>query len=403
MAGQTGVREYLIVTLAYWAFTLTDGAIRMLVVLYFHELGYDALAIASLFLFYEFFGVLTNLFGGWLGARLGINSAMYLGMVIQIAALLMLTVDTTWLTIPYVMLAQALSGIAKDLNKMGAKSSLKLLLPEGANTRLFKWVALLTGSKNTLKGAGFFLGGLLLALVGFRDALYILAGGLAIALITTVITLPGGLGRTHTKTTFTQIFSKSAEINWLSAARLFLFGARDVWFVVGLPVFLSAQLLWSHTQVGSFFALWVIGYGIVQAFAPRLVRHSHADAGPDGATASLWAFALLLTVAGLSLYLWQFETVETGLIIGLGLFAVVFAVNSSVHSYLILAYARREQVSLDVGFYYMSNAMGRLLGTVLSGWGYQTGGLLGCLLLSFLFIALSGLFSLKLPRMRALR
>jgi MFS family permease len=394
----SGIREYLIVTLAYWAFTLTDGAIRMLVVLHFHELGYSAFAIASLFLFYEFFGVVTNLLGGWIGARLGINTAMYLGMSIQVAALMMLTVEPAWLTVAYVMLAQALSGIAKDLNKMGAKSSLKLLVPEGEGSQLFKWVAILTGSKNALKGVGFFLGGLLLSLYGFQGALYVLSAALFLVLILTLLMLPGGMGKVKGKVKITQLLSKSRDVNWLSAARLFLFGSRDVWFVVGLPVYLSDQVGWSFTLVGSFFALWVIGYGMVQAMAPRLVRRSHHQAGPDGGTASLWSMLLLLTVGGLSLYVWQTEAAATGLVIGLSLFAMVFAVNSSVHSYLILAYSTSEQVVLDVGFYYMANAAGRLLGTVLSGWGYQVWGLTGCLALSTGFVALSALFSLRLPR-----
>ncbi|MDH5183528.1 MAG: organoarsenical effux MFS transporter ArsJ [Gammaproteobacteria bacterium] len=395
---RSGVISYLIVTMAYWAFTLTDGAIRMLVVLYFHQLGYSAIAIASLFVFYELFGVVTNLFGGWLGTRLGINTAMYLGMAIQILALLMLTVEPEMLSVAYVMLAQALSGIAKDLNKMGAKSSLKLLLPEDARSQLFKWVAILTGSKNALKGGGFFLGGLLLSVYGFQWALYILATGLLLSLILTMLLLPRGMGRSAKKAKFQHLFSKSSEINWLSAGRMFLFGSRDVWFVVGLPVFLSAQLGWSHMDVGSFFAVWIIGYGLVQTIAPKIVARSHHHHGPDGRTASIWNAVLLLVVLLLTAYIWQGEDIESGLIIGLGLFAIVFALNSSIHSYLILRYANREQVTMDVGFYYMANACGRLLGTILSGWAYQQWELLGCLTMSSIFLLFSLLLSTKLPK-----
>ncbi|MGB5180198.1 MAG: MFS transporter, partial [Gammaproteobacteria bacterium] len=53
----TATRNYLVVTVGYWAFTVTDGAIRMLVVLYFHLLGYSPFEVAMLFLFYEFFGI----------------------------------------------------------------------------------------------------------------------------------------------------------------------------------------------------------------------------------------------------------------------------------------------------------------------------------------------------------
>lgn len=397
----SGVRNYLIVTLAYWAFTLTDGAIRMLVVLHFHSLGYSAFAIASLFLFYEFFGIVTNLFGGWISARMGINTAMYLGMLIQITALLMLTVDAQWLSVAYVMLAQALSGIAKDLNKMGAKSSLKLLVPEGQASTLFKWVAILTGSKNALKGVGFFLGGLLLSLYHFAGALYVLAGLLSLTLLVTLLSLPAGMGRVKGKLKITSLFSKQKDINWLSASRLFLFGSRDVWFVVGLPVFLSEQLGWSFTLVGSFFALWVIGYGLVQALAPRLVRLSHHQHGPDGVTASLWSWALLFCVLLLTLGVWLQNDNEVFLVAGLSLFAIIFAVNSSVHSYLILAYSKSESVVLNVGFYYMANAAGRLLGTVLSGVAYQSWGLIGCLVISSLFVALSSVFNTRLPRSKA--
>ncbi|HEY7867301.1 MAG TPA: MFS transporter, partial [Psychromonas sp.] len=146
------LRQYLVVTANYWAFTLTDGALRMLVVLYFHQLGYDALQVAFLFLFYEIFGVVTNLVGGWLGARLGLNRTMNIGLLMQVIALLMLALPNEWLIIPWVMFAQALSGIAKDLNKMSAKSAIKLFVKDEQQGILYKWVAILTGSKNTLKG-----------------------------------------------------------------------------------------------------------------------------------------------------------------------------------------------------------------------------------------------------------
>src|SRR5690606_9320458 len=154
-----------LITANYWAFTLTDGALRMLVVLHFHGLGYSPLDIALLFLFYEFFGVVTNLVGGWLGAQLGLNRTMNIGLGLQIVALAMLLVPPAWVAVPWVMAAQALSGIAKVLNKMSAKSSVKLLVAEEAQGTLYNWVAILTGSKNALKGVGFFLGGALLALL----------------------------------------------------------------------------------------------------------------------------------------------------------------------------------------------------------------------------------------------
>ncbi|MEB4589863.1 organoarsenical effux MFS transporter ArsJ [Candidatus Thiothrix sp. Deng01] len=390
------LRNYFVVTGGYWAFTLTDGAIRMLVVLYFHQLGYSPFAVAMLFLFYEFFGIVTNLVGGWLAARLGLNVTMHLGMAMQVVALAMLTVPAAWLSVPYVMFAQALSGIAKDLNKMSAKASVKTLVPKDANARLFKWVAILTGSKNALKGVGFFLGAALLQLAGFRNALLILAGGLFVVLVTTMLLLPRELGKAKSKPKFSQVFSNTPAINWLSAARFFLFGARDVWFVVAVPVFMADVLGWSFMLVGAFMASWVIGYGIVQASAPKLLgMQEHA---PGARAAQLWALILLLIPAGIAVTLGQGWDAGTVLVAGLLVFGVVFAINSALHSYLILAYADHDKVALKVGFYYMANAGGRLVGTVLSGWSYQQYGLEGCLWFSAAFVLAALLLSLRLPR-----
>jgi predicted MFS family arabinose efflux permease len=388
-----GTRNYLVVTAGYWAFTLTDGAIRMLVVLYFHLLGYSPLEVAMLFLFYEFFGIVTNLVGGWLATRLGLNVTMHIGMAMQVLALLMLTVPEPWLSVAYVMAAQALSGIAKDLNKMSAKASVKTLVKQGGESKLFRWVALLTGSKNALKGAGFFLGAFLLDVAGFRLALVILAVGLLIVLVATWVMLPGDIGKSKTRQKFSQVFSNIPAINWLSAARFFLFGSRDVWFVVALPVFLYDRLDWGFTQVGSFLALWVIGYGIVQASAPRLIRGHH----PGGQTAMLLALVLAFIPAGIALAMGQGWSPAVVITSGLLIFGVVFAINSAVHSYLILAYSEHDKVSMNVGFYYMANAGGRLAGTVLSGLGYQSFGLTGCLWISAAFVAIATLLSLRLP------
>ncbi|MDJ0955763.1 MAG: organoarsenical effux MFS transporter ArsJ [Arenicellales bacterium] len=394
---EKNLRNYLVVTGGYWAFTITDGAIRMLVVLYFHSLGYSPFEVAVLFLFYEFFGIVTNLVGGWLGARIGLNLTMHIGMGLQVIALTMLTVPDAWLSVPYVMAAQALSGIAKDLNKMSAKASVKTLAVGGDESKLFKWVAILTGSKNALKGAGFFVGAALLQFIGFRGALWVLAGMLLVALIVTAILLPTGVGKMKSKPKFTQVFSNKPEINWLAAARFFLFGSRDTWFVVGLPVFLYSVLGWSFTQVGAFLAFWVIGYGFVQASAPRLLQRKRQHDELGGSTARHWTFLLALLPAGIALALFQGWDPALVLISGLVLFGIVFAINSAVHSYLILAYSDFDKVSMNVGFYYMANAGGRLTGTVLSGWAYQTYGLEGCLWWSTAFVLTAGLLSFRLP------
>ncbi|KJY90087.1 MFS transporter permease [Vibrio neptunius] len=392
------VRQYMLVTFNYWNFTITDGALRMLVVLYFHDLGYSTLEIASLFLFYEFFGVVTNLIGGWLGARLGLNKTMNLGLAMQIVALVMLAVPNVWLTIPWVMLAQALSGIAKDLNKMSAKSSIKALVPDEQQGALYKWVAILTGSKNALKGVGFFIGGLLLSLIGFKYAVLLMAGVLTLVLIGSLTGLESDLGKAKNKPKFSQIFSKSSSINILSAARMFLFGARDVWFVVALPIYLGSVFGWDHLWVGGFLATWVIAYGFVQGFAPKITGKAQGKV-PDGSAALMWAGLLAVITAGIAYAVqigWQPQLV---IVIGLLIFGTVFAVNSSLHSYLIVSYAKGDGVSLDVGFYYMANAMGRLIGTVLSGWIFQVAGLAACLWVSFAFLALTTLISIKLPKL----
>ncbi len=398
----TDLRNYSLVTAAYWGFTLTDGALRMLVLLHFHQLGYTPVQIASLFLLYEFCGVVTNLVGGWVGSHMGLKVTLFAGLALQIAALAALALlDPNWpvlLAVTYVMGLQALSGIAKDLTKMSSKSAIKVLVPADADGALFKWVAILTGSKNALKGAGFFLGGLLLATVGFRAALLWMAGGLTLVLLATLSSLPREIGMAKKKTRFSAILAKSRDINLLSLARLFLFGSRDIWFVVGLPVFLSASLGWSHPQVGGFLALWVIGYGGVQALAPNLLKIFLGGGTPRGGTASAGAFALAaltaLLAAGVSLELSPWLTVVTGL----ALFGLIFAVNSSVHSYLILAYTEADQAALNVGFYYMANAAGRLVGTLLSGIVFQLAGLAGCLWVSAGFVLLAGGISLLLPR-----
>jgi predicted MFS family arabinose efflux permease len=402
----TDLRNYTLVTAAYWGFTLTDGALRMLVLLHFHDLGYSAVQIAFLFLLYEFFGVVTNLVGGWIGSHMGLKITLFAGLALQIIALIGLALlDPAWpvaLSVAYVMGAQALSGIAKDLTKMSSKSAIKVLIPAEAESALFKWVAILTGSKNALKGVGFFLGGVLLTALGFSGSLLTMAAGLALVLMAAVIALPGDLGQARVKVKFSQILSKSREINLLSAARLFLFGSRDIWFVVGLPVFLSASLGWSHAEVGGFLALWVIGYGGVQALAPNLLKSFLGKGTPQGGTATVGAFALAILTAmiavGVSLDLSPWLTIVTGL----ALFGLIFAVNSSVHSYLILTYTESDQAALNVGFYYMANAMGRLVGTLLSGVVFQYGGLVACLWVSAGFVLIAALISRRLPSSRSI-
>ncbi len=407
----SNIQQYSVVTANYWAFTLTDGALRLLVVGHFHELGYTTLQIALLFLFYEFFGIITNLYGGWIGARYGLRLTLWIGTILQIFALFMLIpVKADWpiiFSVVYVMVAQAVSGIAKDLNKMSAKSAVKTVVPETNNgndtgqKQLFKWVAILTGSKNALKGVGFFLGGLLYKLFGFNNAVGIMGFGLCLAFLLTLI-LPGEIGKMKTKPAFNDLFSKSNAINILSAARFFLFGARDVWFVVALPVFLDMAFGWDYMEIGLFLGAWVIGYGIVQASAPAIRKIWGQKESPDRKAIQFWSAVLMVIPSLIGIALWRESSPSIAIILGLTIFGFVFAMNSSTHSYMILAYSDNEKVSLNVGFYYMANAAGRLIGTLLSGLLFMIGrnasvGLQYCLYFSSLLIFLSWISSLKLP------
>ena len=393
-------RQYLVITGNYWAFTLTDGALRMLVLLHFHQLGYSPLQVASLFLFYELFGVITNLLGGWLGARIGLNRTMHIGLLLQVLALGMLTLPGAMLGVTFgvtwVMAAQALSGIAKDLNKMSAKSSIKLLLPASRQGAMYRWVAALTGSKNALKGAGFFLGGVLLTFMDFSTAVGAMALGLLLVWLLSLLMLRRDLGKAKHKPKFRDLLSKSRAINLLSAARLCLFGARDVWFVIALPVFLYDTLGWSFAWVGGFLAAWTIGYGGVQALAPWVTGRRRGQL-PGARTLFGWAATLSAVPLLMAIALFAALDAQTVVIAGLALFGLLFAINSSMHSYLIVSYAREDGVSLDVGFYYMANAIGRLLGTLLSGLVFQYAGLAACLVVSAVLLGAAALIALGLP------
>ena len=390
------LRDYAVITGNYWAFTLTDGALRMLVVLHFHTLGFTPFEIASLFLFYEFFGIVTNAVGGWLGARIGLNRTMQIGLLMQIGALSMLLEPEHMLTVVWVMVAQALSGIAKDLNKMSAKSSMKSIASD-QNDGLYRIVAFLTGSKNALKGAGFFIGAVLLSLFEFQGAVTAMASMLAIVWVLSLLLLRQELGVMKNKPKFNQIFSKSRAVNWLSLARFFLFGARDVWFVVALPVFLHQTLQWDFWQVGGYLASWIIIYGFIQAAAPQLTGK---DKTPQAVRSQLVLFGGLLALvpAGIAMALMYELSVVYVVTMGLLLFALLFAMNSALHSYLIVRFARVEGASLDIGFYYMANAGGRLAGTIASGTLFQWVGLEACLWVSALLIAFASITALSLPQ-----
>jgi hypothetical protein len=385
-----GLSAYIAVTAAYWAFMLTDGALRMLVLLHFHTLGFSPVQLAYLFVLYEIAGIVTNLCAGWIAARFGLTSTLYAGLGLQVLALLALAqLDPAWAvgaSVVFVMLVQGASGVAKDLAKMSSKSAVKLLAPAG-DAGLFRWVSLLTGSKNMVKGVGFLLGAALLGLVGFIGAVLGMAAVLAVILIAVLMFMPAGLPKGRKNAKFTEVFSKSPNINWLSAARVVLFGARDVWFVVGIPIYFYAVLSDGTTQgnrtafflIGTFMAVWVILYGLVQANAPRILRAKSRPTAELIAAARGWAWALAIVPAVLAVAAVIANSLEDWLtlsvVAGLLVFGALFAVNSSLHSFLILSFTKAERVTMDVGFYYMANAAGRLIGTLASGLSYQVGGL----------------------------
>ncbi len=394
----TDVRNYAAVTAAYWAFTLTDGALRMLVLLHFHRLGFTPLELSMLFLLYEAMGIVTNFFGGWIGARFGLRITLFAGLSIQIGALLLLSaVSPDWtmaLSVAYVMSAQALSGIAKDLTKMSSKSAVKLVVKDTDQGLLFKWVALLTGSKNALKGLGFLAGGVLLEWFGFDLSLWGMAAMLTVVLLLAVTSIKSDLGKVR-KIEKLNLLAKSREINVLSAARIFLFASRDVWFVVGLPVFLYSTLGWSFDQVGILMAVWVIGYGSVQAVVPKILRKTIEPVlAARGARNWGFALAVLTALIALGIHVSHSPIILIG---GLLIFGAVFAVNSSLHSYLIVAYSDHDQIALNVGFYYMANAIGRLGGTFLSGFIYQQAGLEACLWTSAGMVVIAAGLTALLP------
>jgi predicted MFS family arabinose efflux permease len=397
------VRNYLIVTASYWGFTLVDGALRMLVLLHFFKLGYAPLTLSFLFLLYEFAGIVANLAGGWLATRFGIPRMLAVGQMLQVAGLLMLSaLDPAWTaaaSVIWVVAAQGISGLAKDFTKTASKSAIKATSVEGAG-QLFTWVAWFTGSKNAMKGLGFFVGGLLLDAVGFRPALWMMAALIGIILILGLTTLPRQLGKAKSSKSMREFFAKSRAVNLLAAARVFLFGARDVWFVVGLPVFLYANG-WRFAEVGAFLAAWTICYGGVQAIAPALVARSSDGLSREVPAARLWAGLLAAVPVVLSLLLLSPNIARPDWVVvaGLALFGLPFAVNSSLHSYLILAYAGSEKAAEDVGFYYAANATGRLIGILLSGALYQLGGMPACLIGSAVMLGLCWMITLVLPTM----
>ena len=387
----------LSVTLPYLGFELTDGAIRMLVVLTFHAMGFTAFEVAGLFLLYEIAGIVTNFIGGWLGSNLGLEKILVAGLMLQVVAMLMLTVNVSMLTVFYVMITQGLSGIAKDLVKVSSKSSLKFIIPDKSDSALFKWVSIITGSKNSLKGIGFFLGGIMMTTVGMRVAMLIMSVALGIGIFFTIPSLPRNLGRSKKKLNIRSQFKKPRSIQVLSAARFFLFGSRDVWFVIGLPVFLQEMLGWRYEFISLFMGGWIVGYGMAQTGVPRLFDGKQLATSMGSSSVAFWTGALIVFPAGIVAAMLMELNPNIVVVVGLLGYGIFFAINSIIHSFLVLLYSTEKKAASDVGFYYMANAGGRLAGTLLSGWVYQTQGFIGCLLWSIGFLGTASMISLWLP------
>jgi predicted MFS family arabinose efflux permease len=373
----------------------------MLVLLHFYTLGYTPFMLAFLFLLYETAGIFANVGGGWLASRFGIPRMLATGLVLQIFGLVMLSgLDPTWsagASVAWVVVAQGIAGVAKDLTKTASKSAIKATSDQGSG-QLFRWVAWFTGSKNATKGIGFFAGGFLLQLVGFRPALWLMAGVLALVLLGVMMSLPSQLGKAKASKSFRELFAKTRAINLMAAARIFLFGSRDVWFVVGLPVFLYG-FGWKYMEVAGFVAVWTIAYGAVQALAPAVVTRSHDGLSREVPAARAWGAVLTLIPAVLAVLIASpgIGHADIILVTGLLVFGFVFAVISSAHSYLILAYAGSEKAAEDVGFYYAANAAGRLVGILLSGALTQAGGMPACLWGSAIMLALCLAITFMLP------
>ena len=414
------VRNMYMSSIAYVVFTLTDGGARTIVLLHAHQLGFNAIEIALMFALYELMGVATNLAGGFFGSQHGLRFTVMLSLVLQLVGFTALACTGTvfgelkdatdsvrfeafW----WIASCQALNGIAKDLMKLAGKSTPKLVTGPNENSKLFKLVAYLTGMKNSMKGLGYFVGGLLLAGTGYVGALAIMGGFIAILAPFSWIYLDSDLGIAKKRPKCSQVFNKNRNVNILSGARFFLFGSRDIWFEVAAPLFLAAAPLdWSDGSVGGFMAGYTIIYGQFQALTATAFKTEKLKRNPNNRDVVILAMicAVLPAALGGLLYVIRDHITATQvvLIMGVALYAIVFAANSSVHSFMIVLYSNRDKVAMDLGFYYMANAGGRLVGTVASGFVfYHTKseyGLSVCLWISSAFLLGAALVSMLLDK-----
>ena len=379
------------IAVAYNALTLSDGALRMIVLFHYASLGYNALSLALVFATYEFCGVIVNLVGGALAQRLGTIVTLRIGLALQCLVLVGMALPTDLPAVGVVMLLQGLAGIAKDLTKISAKSAITAL-HNNESDRLFRAIAWLTGAKNTLKGIGFFVGGVLFVGLGVRSALLSMAAIVCLGLVGTIGLSNAGIRAK--KRQFSGFFAQSRAVNLLAAARIFLFGARDIWLAVALPLFVAQAPGWGFWQSGGVMAAYTIGYGIIQATTPRILAGRPA---PNGTATALLAI-IPFGICGITgIYALSQRVDVWVMLIAVCLFSMGFALNSAVHSFLIAAYAQRDAISLDIGFYYSANALGRLCGTVISGWCYTQWGIAGALLAAAVALIPAILLAIPLP------
>ena len=379
------------IAIAYNLLTMSDGALRMIVLFHYASLGYSAFSLATVFAIYELCGIVVNLVGGALAQRLGALATLRVGLLLQATVLVIMAIPSTLPAVWIIMLLQGCAGIAKDLTKISAKSAITALHNHDSTT-LFRAIAWLTGAKNTLKGVGFFIGGVLFVSIGIRGALL----GLAIAVIAGALGTIGLHNRTLNakNRAFQSFFSTHRAVNMLSGARVFLFGARDIWLAVAFPLFLAQAPGWGFWQSGSIMAAYTIGYGMIQAVTPRLLAGRSA---PDGRFTALLALIPLIICVITGWYARSMDVAVWVMLMAVSLFSVSFALNSAVHSFLIAAYAQRDAISLNIGAYYSANALGRLCGTLLSGWCYSQWGMSGVLLAAGIAFVPAALLAIPLP------
>jgi len=424
-ASSEALRPFVIISSSYLLFTITDGAIRMIVLLHAYNKNFSALEVAIMFSLYELAGVFTNLIAGLLGAKWGIKFTLICGLSLQLFSYgLLFGWKNNWSKIEaicYVTFAQMFAGVAKDLTKLGGKTVTKLVTPDEQETKLFKLVSLITGWKNSLKGVGYFLGSFLIS-INYELAVSVMMGFVLLAMPWAILGLDQGLGTAKTKNaSWSEIFVlDNTNLNWLSLARLFLFASRDFWFEVPLPFFLRSPscdglgemectndgnctrgavcsdgfcaninegggcggLGLPKAVVGAFLGGYIILYGQVQSWTPQLVTGPLKQTPPNKLTEILWGIVNCLPTYMMWIVMTfgsafkenDVTSMTVWLVVVIVAFAIIFAINSSVHSFLVVKYASKEKIAVSVGFYYMSNALGRLFGTLGSGFLYTYAG-----------------------------